>query len=94
MLKKSMLEDYEALTVREIRKSYESMRPYLDHEIANAYSYYCELFHAAGWTATDLSKFVLWATTAPIDSVPDRAAVSYVKGVNVVPRSTPIPMED
>jgi hypothetical protein len=60
---------YEAETIRELRCQFESMRNYLDDEIAHAYSLYCETFHGAAWTKVNLEEFVKWATSSPLDSL-------------------------
>lgn len=41
-----------------------------DYQIASAYSEYCEEFHAASWTDTNIAEFVKWATTTPFARYP------------------------
>lgn len=68
-LTKDSLADYQAKTVRELRNGFPGMRFYLDAEIAQCYSQYCEMFHGASWTKVDSEDFVRWATKSPLDLI-------------------------
>ena len=63
---KSQLKDYQAETIRQLREKFSSIRPYLDHEIANAYCWYCQASHVASWSDVNQAEFVEWATSTPL----------------------------
>jgi hypothetical protein len=64
-----MLRDYEKKTIAEIRENFPQVAKFLDNEIADCYVQYCEMFHGAAWTKTDLNEFVNWATSSPLDAI-------------------------
>jgi len=69
MRAKCVLEDYQVADVRRLRENYPEFMGYLDDEIANCFSLYCEMFHAAGWTKVNDDEFVTWATKSPIENM-------------------------
>ena len=60
-----VLKDYQADDIRRLRQSFTELRGYLDDEIANCYSLYSEMFHAAGWGTFDDAAFVKWDSLYP-----------------------------
>lgn len=65
----SGLKDYQLHTIRALREKFPELRGYFDHEIANCYSEYCDVNHAASWTLVDEKHFVEWATLSPLDNM-------------------------
>lgn len=67
-MRDEFLKEFQRKDIRQFREKYPQINKYLDEEIANCFSWYCELFHAASWTTVEDNKFIEWAFTLPIDN--------------------------